>query len=117
MEIALVTVPAALTSSIPAVMLPAPSAVKLPTRDNGTGENPPVKDSPLVTNAYWPFRLALLKFPTGGGSVMVSPPPPHAAIQKAAASANAEKRRFIAHLAARPLERAKCLRQFSSKTL
>src|SRR6266852_4201665 len=102
------TFPSTLVSSTPPVMPPAPFAIKVPTRAKGTGENPPVKDSPLVTNAYWPFRLALLKLPTGGGSVMVPPPPPHAAVQRAAASTNAGKRRFIAHPAARPLERAKC---------
>src|SRR5690348_3323849 len=100
MAMALLGVPAALTSSIPPVMLPFPSAIKTPLRASGTGApDPAVKTSPLVTKAYWPFRLARLYLPVGGGGWTLEPPP-HAPDNRAAAVARAKSRRFIAHLAA-----------------
>src|SRR6266478_9531389 len=92
--------PSAFTSSTPPVMLPAPSAAKLPTRASGV-TFAPVKDSPLVTNAYWPFKLERPYLPTGGGGLTI-PPLLQAALQKAPATATVRRRRFIAHLAALP---------------
>src|SRR5689334_16425507 len=98
MVIALEGVPLALTSSIPPMMLPLPSAMKTPVRARGTGvPDPAVKTSPLVTKAYWPFRLAILYLPTGGGGWTLEPPP-QAPDNRAAAAAKAKCRRFIAHL-------------------
>src|SRR5437660_2469085 len=98
-------VPSALTSSIPPVMLPLPSAINTPTRANGTGkEDPFVKTSPFVTNAYWPFKLARLYFPAGVGGWTLAPPLPHAALQRAVATEMAIRRRFIAHPAGLPFD-------------
>src|SRR6267154_3444847 len=99
MAMALEGVPLALTSSIPPVMLPLPSAMKTPVRASGTGAlDPLVKTSPSVTKAYWPFRLAILYLPTGGGGWTLEPPP-HAVDNRLAAVARANCKRFIAHLA------------------
>src|SRR6266849_300867 len=118
MGIALVTVPAAFTSSTPPVMWPWPSAVKLPVRESGVAEmEPGVKTSPLVTKAYWPFKLAALKLPVGGGGVTLEPPPPQAALQRAAAAVRVKRRRFIAHLAAPQFERATGQRRGSLRSL
>src|SRR5207247_8525402 len=98
-------VPSALTSSIPPVMLPLPSAINVPTRANGVGKEAPlVKTSTFVTNAYWPFKLARLYFPAGGGGWTLEPPLPHAALQRAVATEMAIRRRFIAHSAGLPCE-------------
>src|SRR5712691_12938422 len=109
-------VPAAFTSSTPPVILPVPSAVKLSARASGVAFKPPVKDSPLVTNAYWPFKLATLYLPTGGGGLTI-PPLLHAALQRAAAAASVRRRRFIAHLAAFPFELASSAMPEWSKSL
>src|SRR5258708_39354154 len=82
-------------------MFPSPSAVKLPVRARGVALKPPVKDSPLVTKAYWPFKLALLYLPTGGGGLTI-PLPLQAALQRAETNEKARRRRFTAHLAAIP---------------
>src|SRR5258708_4105033 len=82
-------------------MFPIPSAVKLPVRARGVALKPPVKDSPLVTKAYWPFRFALLYLPTGGGGLPIQLPL-HAALQGAPAAASIKRRRFIAPLEALP---------------
>src|SRR5467141_3369378 len=61
MATAFVGMPLALTSSMPPVMLPWPSAMKTPVRARGTGAlDSLVKTSPLVTKTYWPFSLASL---------------------------------------------------------
>src|SRR3989442_11443107 len=78
---------------------------------------PGVKTSPLVTKAYWPFKLAALKLPVGGGGVTLEPPPLQAALQRAAAAVRANRRRFIAHLAAPQFERGTWQRRGSSKSL
>src|SRR5713101_2001849 len=109
-------VPAAFTSSTPPVILPVPSAVKLPTRASGVAFKPPVKDSPLVTNTYWPFKLARLYLPTGGGGLTI-PLPLQAVLQRAAATERARRRRFIAHLAALPFVPATSRTPGSSKSL
>src|SRR6266852_3021844 len=106
MGIAFIGVPAAFTSSTPPVMRPWPSAVKLPVRARGVALKLPVKNSPLVTKAYWPFKSALLKLPTGGGGVTKLLVPPQAALQRAAAAVRPSKRRFIAHLAGLPFDLA-----------
>src|SRR6266478_8250270 len=90
-----------LTSSTPPLMLPCPSAVKLPTRASGLTVVP-ANTSPLVTKAYWPLRLALLYLPTGGGGLTIPLPLLHAELQRAATTEKAARRRFIAHLAALP---------------
>src|SRR6266849_6511192 len=100
MGIAFVGVPAAFTSSTPPVMWPWPSAAKLPVRESGMAKmEPGVKTSPLVTKAYWPFKLAALKLPVGGGGVTLEPPLLQAALQRAAAAVRAKRKRFIGHLA------------------
>src|SRR5713101_2653056 len=78
---------------------------------------PGVKTSPLVTKAYWPFKLAALKLPVGGGGVTLEPPPPQAALQRAAAAVRAKRKRFIAHLAAPQFERATGQKRGSSRSL
>src|SRR5260370_12572666 len=62
----------------------------------------PANTSPLVTKAYWPLRLALLYFPTGGGGLTIPLPLLHAELQRAATTEKAARRRFIAHLPALP---------------
>src|SRR5208283_317227 len=92
-----VATPRSTTSSIPLVMLPAPSAAKLPVRARYA---PPVS-SPLIENAYWPFKLLKVKPPVGGGGGMVEPPPPpQAARVTAEARVASQERRFTAHLPA-----------------
>src|SRR6266481_8769526 len=103
-------------SSTPVVMFPSPSAVKLPVRASGVALKPPVKDSPLVTKAYWPFKLALLYLPTGGGGLTI-PLPLQAALQKAPAATSIRRRRFIAHLAALPSVLAPARKPESSQSL
>jgi hypothetical protein len=44
---------------------------------------PEFRSTPLIENAYCPFRLAFEKFPAGGGGVIVDPLPPQAARQPA----------------------------------
>src|SRR6266571_5099665 len=112
------TVPAEFTSSTPPVMWPWPSAVKLPTRESGMAEmEPGVKTSPLVTKAYWPFKLAALKLPVGGGGVTLEPPLLQAAVQNAVAIDRISRSLFIAHLAAPRFERATLQRRGSSRSL
>src|ERR1700730_15301197 len=94
------TVPAALVSSTPMVICPCPSAKKVPVRARGVALKPPVKTSPLDTKAYWPFKLARLYFPAGGGGVTMAMGPLPAAVQRAAATVRPKTTRFIAHLAA-----------------
>src|SRR5437868_14517815 len=50
-----------------------------------------------MEKAYWPFKLALLKLPTGGGGVLEEPPPPHPAMSSAKTD-RVNRRRFIEHL-------------------
>src|SRR5260370_19486512 len=95
-------------------MFPSPAAVKLPVRERGVGLKPPVKDSPLVTKAYWPFKLALVYLPTGGGGLTI-PLPLQAALQRAPAAASIRRRRFIAHLAALPFALASARKPESSR--
>src|SRR5258708_3511326 len=97
-------------------MFPIPSAVKLPVRARGVALKPPVKDSPLVTKAYWPFKLALVYLPTGGGGLTI-PLPLQATVQRAPATASVRKRRFIAHLAALPFGPATPRKPESAKSL
>src|SRR2546425_8404590 len=78
---------------------------------------PGVKTSPLLTRASWPFKLAALKLPVGGGGVTLEPPLLQAALQRAAAAPRVKRRRFIAHLAAPRLERATLQRRGSSRSL
>src|SRR6266849_9793548 len=95
-------VPAAFTSSPPPVILPCPSAFNTPVRASGVAVRAPAtKDSPLVTNTYWPFKLARLYLPTGGGGLTI-PLPLQAALQRAMAAVRVRRRRFSAHLAALP---------------
>src|SRR6266404_6947400 len=102
---------AVLTSSIPLVMLPLPSAVKEPMRAK---KLPVTASEPLIEKAYWPFRLELEKLPVGSGGVGVEPLPPQAAAKTAAQRVRARHRRFIVH---RPsgrlghLQAALCLRE------
>src|SRR5260221_3355360 len=95
-------------------MFPSPAAVKLRVRGGGVALKPPVKDSPLVTKAYWPFKLALVYLPTGGGGLTI-PLPLQATVQRAPATASVRKRRFIAHLAALPFVLASARKQESSR--
>src|SRR5579885_2925535 len=83
------------TSSIPPVMLPLPSATNTPTRP----KNPPAS-VPLIRHAYWPFRSALLKPPTGGGGTGTDPPPLQAAANAATQSVSNRVQRLIAGLPA-----------------
>src|SRR5260370_12143956 len=62
----------------------------------------PANTSQLVRKGYWPLRLALLYFPTGGGGLTIPLPLLHAELQRAATTEKAARRRFIAHLAALP---------------
>src|SRR6266849_10774936 len=55
-----------LTSSRPPEMWPLPSAVKLPARVKKL-LSPAQSSVPVIEKAYWPFKLALEKFPAGGG--------------------------------------------------
>src|ERR1700688_1228208 len=96
------SVPPSLTSSIPAVMLPFPSATKLPTLER----NAPtltLASVPLIENAYVPLRLAFEKFPAGGGGGVVTdePLPPQETASKASDATAGKISAFIA----RPLRR------------
>src|SRR5260221_4205542 len=82
------------TSSTPLVMLPLPSAMNEPMR----AKKAPETSEPLIENAYWPLRLAVVKPPTGGGGVTTEPLPPHAAAKSAATRLRNSARRFIARL-------------------
>src|SRR6267378_3477120 len=83
-------------------MLPCPSALNTPVRASGVAlMAPTAKTSPLVTKTYWPFKLAVLNFPTGGGGLTI-PLPPQETLQSAAPATSIIKMRFIAHLAALP---------------
>src|SRR5713226_3802226 len=111
-------VPAAFTSSTPPLILPCPSALNTPVRASGVAVRAPAtKDSPLVTNTYWPFKLARPYLPTGGGGLTIPLPPLHAAIQRAAATERVRSRRFIAHLSSLPFFLATSLRPGSSRSL
>src|SRR5260370_40634663 len=80
-------------------MPPFPYAMKLPIRANPTAVRElGANTSPLVTKAYWPFKLALLYLPTGGGGVTVVPAPPEAALQRAAAGMSTKRMSFIPNL-------------------
>src|ERR1700736_2195025 len=87
--------PASFTSSTAAVIVPLPFAMKLPTRAISL----PFRSSPLISKAYCPLRLELVK-PTlgGGGGGVEELLPPHAAANRAAQSARATIRCFTAHL-------------------
>src|SRR6202158_771199 len=92
-----------LTSSRPPVIWPLPSAVKLPARVKGV-LNPPHSSVQAIKKAYCPFKLALEKFPVGGGGggPTIAVLLPHAAQKEATRIvASGKKRlmeRFIAHL-------------------
>src|SRR6266702_2389577 len=112
------TVPAEFTASTLPVMWPWPSAVKLPTRAGGMAAmEPGLKPSPLVPKAYWPFKLAALKLPVGGGRVTLEPQLLQAAVQNAVTIDRISRSRFIAHLAAPRLERGTWQRRGSSRSL
>src|SRR5260370_2992064 len=96
-------------------MGPIPSEVKVPVRARGVARKPPVKDSPAVTKAYWPFKSASVYLPTGGGGTAMPLPPLQAALQRAATIVSAKKRRFIEHLAMLPFVLASSARRDSSK--
>src|SRR5690242_2774887 len=89
---------------MPVVILPCPSALKLPVLANGVGVVAlVVNTSPLVTKAYVPLKLAGVKLPDGGGGGMEGPPPPlQAAAQRTEPATTAKRMRFIAHLAGLP---------------
>src|SRR5882762_1696283 len=88
-----------LTSSTPPLMWPLPSAVKLPARAKKV-EKPglgPQSSVPLIEKAYWPFKLALEKFPVGGGGggPTIVPPLLHAAVREASRIVTSGSRRMI----------------------
>src|SRR6266849_9453295 len=100
-----------LTSSRPSEMWPLPSAVKLPARVKKL-LNPAQSSVPLIENAYWPFKLALEKFPVGGGGggpTTAVPLLQAAATEPSSMAASRVRRlreRFIAHQsAAEPVAR------------
>src|SRR5256885_14071263 len=62
-------------------MFPFPSAVNEPTLARKLLDS---ASEPLIENAYGPFKLALEKFPVGGGGVVVEPLPLQAAENPAA---------------------------------
>src|SRR5258708_40274396 len=99
-------------------MLPCPSALNTPVRASGVALMAPTeKTSPLVTKTYWPFKLAVLYFPTGGGGLTKPLPPPQAAVQRAVPAVKIRKRRFIAHLAGLPFVLASSQRQERGRSL
>src|SRR5260370_29836450 len=99
-------------------MLPCPSALNTPVRASGVALMAPTeKTSPLVTKTYWPFKLAVLYFPTGGGGLTKPLPPPQAAVQRVVPAVKIRKRRFIAHLAGVPFVLAASHRQVSGRIL
>src|SRR5947209_13902726 len=85
-------------SSMAALILPFPSATKLPTR----ARNPPIctlASVPLMENEYVPLRLAFVNPPVAGGGIGLEDPfPPQAAANNASAVATATMSRFTAHL-------------------
>src|ERR1700730_11987413 len=91
------TAPASVTSSIPAVMVPLPSAVKLPT----LAINAPgcaLASVPLIEKEYVPCRFAFVKFPMAGGGVGLDDPlPPHETVSTARAPAATTSSRLTAH--------------------
>src|SRR5579864_9296246 len=84
-------------SSMAEVMLPLPSATKLPTRPR-KAPTFVLASVPLIENAYVPLRLALEKFPMGGGGGGADPLPPHAAANSPRPAAITIARCFTAHL-------------------
>src|SRR5215472_8484247 len=82
-------------SSKPMVMLPLPSAVKLPTRVNRL-PTPAQSSLPVMENAYCPARLASENLGGGGDGGGPDPPPsPHATTRKLSGiSARRTYRRF-----------------------
>src|SRR5260370_42053708 len=88
--------PPSFTSSMPAVMLPFPSAVKLPTR----AMKLPLMSVPLIWNTYEPLRLAAEKLPVGGGAGGPRTPELHAPDNRASAIAQNGGRGFIPHVPA-----------------
>src|SRR5260370_22487635 len=99
-------------------MLPCPSALNTPVRASGVALMAPTeKASCLVTKTYWPFKLAVLYFPTGGGGLTKPLPPPQAAVQRAVPAVKIRKRRFIAHLAGLPFVLASSQRQERGRSL
>jgi hypothetical protein len=80
--------------------------VKLPARVKKLGKPGlgPQSSVPLIESAYWPFKLAFEKFPTGGGGggPTIVPPLLHAAVREASRIAASGTRclieQFIAHL-------------------
>src|SRR2546423_10121672 len=64
-------------SSNPLVMCALPSDVNVPARAKKLPcAGVPHNSVPLIENAYWPFRLALVNFGGGGGGPPLLPPPP-----------------------------------------
>src|SRR5260370_30801024 len=99
-------------------MLPCPSALNTPVRASGVALMAPTeKASCLVTKTYWPFKLAVLYFPTGGGGLTKPLPPPQAAVQRVVPAVKIRKRRFIAHLAGLPFVLASSQRQDRGRSL
>src|SRR6267378_3083352 len=94
-----------LTSSSPPEMWPLPPAVKLPARVKKLGApgGGPQSSVPVIEKAYWPFKLALEKFPVGGGGggpTTVVPLLQAAVTEASKIAANRVRRlreRFIAH--------------------
>src|ERR1700674_197385 len=105
-------------SSTPPEMLPWPSAMNRPVRASGVAlVAPAAKTSPLVTNTYWPFKLASVYLPTGVGGLTIVLLPLQAALQSATAAERVRRRRFIAHLAGLPFVLASSRRSVSSGSL
>src|SRR6266404_2858496 len=78
-------------------MLPFPSAVKLPTRAmNAPKFTPP--SSPLIENAYVPFKSALEKPPVTGGGTLGALLLLHAVAKRAATTARTTASGFTGHL-------------------
>src|SRR5262245_52219335 len=88
-----------LTSSRPPVILPLPSAVKVPARVKKL-PCPEQSSLPLMEKAYCPARLALENFAAGGGGVglELDLAPPHASTKNAGSSETSTVRRFLKRL-------------------